>query len=711
MKKSVLITIILGLSLNIFAQSEWFEKGNTQYELMQYRDAVDSYQKYLKYNSTDKQALLRLAECYDYIYDWDNAAKWYYEALGKSVSADYLLKHGMIQMRLGRYEAAKEQFLIYSSINAEVGNNYIRMCDYAYSKKNIPSLFQVAKLPINTAHAEFSPAFFGSNLIYASDRKDIQRTDATDGVVSAKDDKYNFLMISPGGGTGVPGYVRSWFHDNDLINEGPISYSADRKWVAYVKNNYVAGVSKLAYNLFKEDIYIARVTESGDWEKGISFPYNGAYSNNFPHLSEDGNTLYFSSNMEGGEGGFDIYMSVKQNGVWSPPRNMGYTINKKGNEISPYIDGDDFYFSSDYQIGFGGQDIFRANFSNGIWKIQNLGTGVNSSSNDYNYIFRKDNNIGYFVSDRDQGEDIYKAVKTSDDINLVVLDASTQSPVPGVTLDFKNCGKEIFKTNQYGQFGFKASVNLSCWIEISKLGYEKTRLDLDKHSKSKGLLEVRLFKEGEMYQGKVVDGINDVNLNVVRIQALNQSDGTRIESYSSSGGIYALALKSSTTYMIQFSKLGYLGVGTKVETGDGSDKGILGSQLLFPTDNIGEGPAVPSIPSPSTLPAGGGISPTVPSPTTPNIGSMPAASVGKGYAVQLMSLSKTNNKFPEKINILKGNVDRLYMKTDDKWKRYRIGTFNTKAEAEKVRSYVKSKGFGNAYIVEEDAMGLIETVF
>ena len=76
-----------------------------------------------------------------------------------------------------------------------------------------------------------------------------------------------------------------------------------------------------------------------------------------------------------------------------------------------------------------------------------------------------------------------------------------------------------------------------------------------------------------------------------------------------------------------------------------------------------------------------------------------------------MSLSKTNSKFPAKINALKGNVDRLYTKTDDKWKRYRIGTFNTKAEAEKVRSYVKSKGFGSAYIVEEDAMGLIETIF
>lgn len=711
MKKSVLIAILLGLSLNIFAQSEWFDKGNTQYELMQYKEAIESYQKHIKYNPADKQALLRLAECYDHIYDWDNAAKWYYEALGHSVSADYLLKHGMIQMRLARYEAAKEQFLIYSSINSEVGNNYVRMCDYAYSKKNIPSLFQVEKLPINTEHSEFSPAFFGSNLIYASDRKDIQRTDAIDGAADGKDDKYNFLLISPGGGTGTPGYVRSWFHDNDLINEGPVSYSADGKWVAYVRNNYVAGVSKLAYDLFKEDIYIAKVTENGDWETGTAFPYNGAYSNNFPHLSEDGNTLYFASNMEGGEGGFDIYMSVRQNGVWSLPKNMGSTINKKGNEVSPYLDGDDFYFSSDYQIGFGGLDVFRANFSNGRWKIQNLGTGVNSPANDYNYIFRKDNNTGYFVSDRDGGEDIYKSVKTSDDINLVVLDASTQVPIPGATLDFKNCGKEVFKTNQNGQFGFKASVNLSCWIEIGKEGYEKTRLDLDKHSKSKGMLEVRLFKEGEMYQGKIVDGINDANLNNVRVQALNQSDGSRIEAYSDSDGIYALALKPYTTYMLQFSKLGYVGVGTKVDTEDGSDKGILGSQLLFPTDNVGGGPAVPSIPSPGTPPNGGGTSPSVPSPTVPAPGGMPSASVGKGYAVQIMSLSKSNKKFPEKMNALKGNVDRLYTKTDDKWRRYRIGTFNTKAEAEKVRSYVRTKGFGSAYIVEEDAMGLIETVF
>jgi len=77
------------------------------------------------------------------------------------------------------------------------------------------------------------------------------------------------------------------------------------------------------------------------------------------------NTMIFTSNREGGYGGFDLYYSVFENGEWSAPINMGSKINTEYNEYRPIII--DFYesftnnmliFSSDRPNGMGGYDLY-----------------------------------------------------------------------------------------------------------------------------------------------------------------------------------------------------------------------------------------------------------------------------------------------------------------------------------------------------------------
>lgn len=66
-------------------------------------------------------------------------------------------------------------------------------------------------------------------------------------------------------------------------------------------------------------------------------------------VSADGNTLVFSSNRPGGEGGTDLYLSRRSaDGSWSNPRNLGPGINTKGTEASPVLgpDGRTLYFFS-----------------------------------------------------------------------------------------------------------------------------------------------------------------------------------------------------------------------------------------------------------------------------------------------------------------------------------------------------------------------------
>ncbi len=78
-------------------------------------------------------------------------------------------------------------------------------------------------------------------------------------------------------------------------------------------------------------------------------------------LTEDGKTLYFSSNGHNSMGGFDIFVSHKdESGKWSEPENLGMPINSPGDDIfyQPVIHGRDAYFSSFRASGTGYQDIY-----------------------------------------------------------------------------------------------------------------------------------------------------------------------------------------------------------------------------------------------------------------------------------------------------------------------------------------------------------------
>jgi len=113
--------------------------------------------------------------------------------------------------------------------------------------------------------------------------------------------------------------------------------------------------------------------------------------------------LYFVSNRPGGFGQLDIWYSIKHNGEFQLPVNLGSTINTPGNEITPFYNFSDtsLYFSSDWHYGFGGYDIFKSKGELNNWqKPINLMKPINSSFND-NYITFNDNtNEGYFTSNR-----------------------------------------------------------------------------------------------------------------------------------------------------------------------------------------------------------------------------------------------------------------------------------------------------------------------
>lgn len=134
-------------------------------------------------------------------------------------------------------------------------------------------------------------------------------------------------------------------------------------------------------------------------------------------ISPSGDTLFFSSDREGGFGGQDIYYSLRVGGGWGIPQNMGESINTPYNDAYPQFNPDGkFYFASEGHNSMGGYDVFRTTFNTpkAEWgKPENLGYPLNTVFDDYNFSLSTNGRYAY-VSQIQKGGfgeyDIYKVV-------------------------------------------------------------------------------------------------------------------------------------------------------------------------------------------------------------------------------------------------------------------------------------------------------------
>jgi outer membrane protein OmpA-like peptidoglycan-associated protein/Tol biopolymer transport system component len=187
-----------------------------------------------------------------------------------------------------------------------------------------------------------------------------------------------------------------------------------------------------------------------------------------PSISCDGKTMYFASSREGGLGGTDIWTStIDKNGNWSPPVNMGASINTAADEEAPYIapDGVTLYFSSDGHPGFGEMDIFRAVRSGDVWSQPlNLGRTFNTPYREAGIVISPEYDMAYFASAREGGKgglDIYQAkiaanlAPAVDNVLIdgYIFDIHSGEPVSGVVVKIGTAlGRQVLVTDAAGRF-------------------------------------------------------------------------------------------------------------------------------------------------------------------------------------------------------------------------------------------------------------------
>lgn len=178
--------------------------------------------------------------------------------------------------------------------------------------------------------------------------------------------------------------------------------------ICFDQTNQIAYFTRSnAYNNEVSSIYYSTY-ENGKYQKAkkLNKKINiRGYSNTQPHIAvENGEKiLYFSSNREGGFGGYDLYYYILD-GKDNEVINLGPTINTEGDEITPFYSGADksLYFSSNYHMGFGGFDIFKAEGWATRWREpENLMQPINSPANDLYPVIILDDEKGYFTSNRE----------------------------------------------------------------------------------------------------------------------------------------------------------------------------------------------------------------------------------------------------------------------------------------------------------------------
>jgi outer membrane protein OmpA-like peptidoglycan-associated protein len=180
-------------------------------------------------------------------------------------------------------------------------------------------------------------------------------------------------------------------------------------------DQYVTGISYNGNTIllikedeFDSDIYISNF-ENGQWNKSkpLSKNVNSRFWESHASMSKDGKTIYFSSNKTGGLGMSDIYVTEQQeDGSWSAPKNLGNVVNTNLGDDTPFIseDGMSLYFSSQGHNNIGGFDYFVSHKNDTGWSTpENLNYPLSTTDEDIFYYPYNNGELAYVHKILDDG--------------------------------------------------------------------------------------------------------------------------------------------------------------------------------------------------------------------------------------------------------------------------------------------------------------------
>ncbi|NQY68026.1 MAG: PD40 domain-containing protein [Flavobacteriales bacterium] len=474
------------LAMHIEKARAFYIKGN-------YQAAINKYNMILDTDTTNPFIYHELGLCYfnQGFISKEKALEFFKISIRKSIPGDTIQESffylGKTYHMIGEHEIGikylehfkgkiKDSYSGY--ILADDMNRQIETSTNAiFYKNDAPTPHAISNLGkvINTNTGQYNPIVNGemSTLIYSEKNNAYPQ--------SARDNTDELLMITkfqPDGKWSKPSKLKE---SSKLVVE-----NLDKK--AQMLGFSLDNTEIYVYQL--NDIYLGKITKGKyvtlkPWN--CTFLDKKAYEPHF-YFTKDGNSVYFTSDREGGYGGLDIYRSVKnEDSTWTVAENLGPIINSKYDEITPFMttENDRLYFSSLGHSSMGGYDVFYSDNIKEDWSLpKNMRQPINSSMDDLGFVIGPNNKTGLISSSREGGKgdmDIYEFAIECAFINTVrlrgvVMTKDDELVETQITFTNKISGKKVVAyaaASKKGSFIVELKANTNYVMSIERGGYLK----------------------------------------------------------------------------------------------------------------------------------------------------------------------------------------------------------------------------------------------
>lgn len=279
----------------------------------------------------------------------------------------------------------------------------------AISNKIPAQEIQVRPAKINTINnSELAPILLDSVLYFISNR----RTNLLVTYLNQNDELLYRIFRAPLNADSTIGKAALFAPpDQPKYNAGSLTFSADGNEMFATHNK----INRSATRKTREkpnplSLYKAEKKDKG-WHHYRRLQLNIPPGSSFaqPSLSNDGRQLFFASDMESEDGSTDIYISEKKGEEWGVPKKLDAHINTEGKELFPFIHpSGKLYFTSNGHEGPGGYNIYYIDWQNKNAKPILMPSPINSIANDFSCYISDDEKWGYFASDRNGDDDIFR---------------------------------------------------------------------------------------------------------------------------------------------------------------------------------------------------------------------------------------------------------------------------------------------------------------
>jgi outer membrane protein OmpA-like peptidoglycan-associated protein len=452
--RNVFLLLFIVLSYgNTYAQNQlstksskaikFYREAMANYNLMYYDEAIKNLKLAIETDKKFIDAYILIGEVNIDNGNEKDAIRYFIESI--KINPDFFplvySNLAYLEFNNGLYEDALihiQKFLSYpkkSDNSKKSAETLLKSCEFAINAVKNPVPFNPVNLGpnINSKNDEYWPSLSADEQTLVFTRLMPINSNNPDAFRNRQEDFYYSTFKdgqwTPSQPVGPP--------INTPGNEGAQSISADGKFMVFTGCDRRDGYGSC-------DLYFSR-KEGDKWSvpQNMGRPVNTSAKETQPSLSADGKTLYFSSNRPNGKGGLDIWKStLKDNGTWSEPENLGDSINTSFDEQSPFIHPDNktLYFSSNGWPGLGRFDLFVSHKKDDdTWTTpKNLGYPINTHFNEEGLIVNARGNKAYYSSTRD-GEggrdlfsfDLYNEVRP-DPVSYMkgkVFDAETYFPL------------------------------------------------------------------------------------------------------------------------------------------------------------------------------------------------------------------------------------------------------------------------------------------